>query len=555
MSLVHRFSKDISGIELPDRFTFPFYYKPHELASIASQELQEYLESFDNWFFDLNLGPKNYKHHLGKMFGVLVVRDSQDELGYLTAFSGVITGEQENNYFVPLVYNMFETTGRYAIESKELAFINDRIYELEHDENFLSQKIKYQKILEENEEKIQAQIAKHKKQKQARKESRNLALGQPEDLEKLRKKHHDQSMKEKFLLREYRAYLEEKATKAGSLVTNQEKEISRLKSLRKEKSNELQSFIFEQYNFLNAKGESRTALDIFKNVPPFFPPSGTGDCCAPKLLQYAYLNKLEPICMAEFWYGESPPSQVRKHGNFYPACRSKCEPLLLHMLQGLQVDENPMLQNPAIGKVIDIIYEDEYIVVINKPAEFLSVRGKNISDSVEERMRARYPNATGPMILHRLDMSTSGIMIIALDKKGHKRLQEQFITRTVSKKYTAVLDGIVQKQDGFISLPLRVDLDNRPYQLVDPVHGKNARTKFEVIEVKNGYTKVNFYPITGRTHQLRVHAAHHEGLNAPIKGDDLYGTKQDRLYLHAQELTIVHPYTKEKMTFEAPSPF
>ena len=259
--------------------------------------------------------------------------------------------------------------------------------------------------------------------------------------------------------------------------------------------------------------------------------------------------------MAEFWWGISPDSEVKVHKEFYPACRGKCEPILSHMLEGIELDVNPMSINPAEGKELPIIYEDEYLLLVNKPAEFLSVPGKTIDDSVQTRIQLKYPNATGPLLVHRLDMSTSGIILIAKQKDIHESLQKQFLKRTVEKRYMALLDGYVKSSDGEISLPLRVDLEDRPRQLVCYEHGKHALTTYEVLERKNGRTRIHFYPHTGRTHQLRVHAAHSKGLNAPIIGDDLYGQKADRLHLHAEYLSFWHPITKERMEINCPAPF
>jgi tRNA pseudouridine32 synthase / 23S rRNA pseudouridine746 synthase len=228
---------------------------------------------------------------------------------------------------------------------------------------------------------------------------------------------------------------------------------------------------------------------------------------------------------------------------------------LAHMLQGIDMDPNPMLLNPAEGKDIGTVYEDEDIVVVNKPAEFLSVPGKNIEDSVWMRMKDQLQYVSGPLVVHRLDMSTSGLMIIAKSKEVHKFVQRQFINRKVTKRYVAILDGIVPMDQGLIDLPLRVDLDNRPQQLVCYEHGKSAQTRWEVVGRKDGRTRIHFYPITGRTHQLRVHSAHPLGLNIPIVGDDLYGTKSDRLYLHAEHLEFVHPRTRKLITIQVKPDF
>lgn len=260
--------------------------------------------------------------------------------------------------------------------------------------------------------------------------------------------------------------------------------------------------------------------------------------------------------MAEFWWGQSPKSEIRKHKQFYPACKSKCEPILAsHMLKGLNMEPNPFEENPAENKEIEIVYEDDVLAIINKPAEFLSVPGKIITDSVYQRMKERYPNSTGPLIVHRLDMSTSGLLLIAKNEETYIKLQSQFIKRTIKKRYVALLDGVVLENEGVINLPLRVDLEDRPRQLVCYEHGKQAQTKWKVIEIKNNQTRVYFYPITGRTHQLRVHASHELGLKTPIVGDDLYGKKANRLHLHAEKITFIHPNSKEELTFQKEADF
>jgi tRNA pseudouridine32 synthase/23S rRNA pseudouridine746 synthase len=259
--------------------------------------------------------------------------------------------------------------------------------------------------------------------------------------------------------------------------------------------------------------------------------------------------------MAEFWWGQSPKSEIRKHRQFYPACKSKCEPILMtHMLKGLQIDANPFEDNPT-GKEIEVVYEDEVLLVINKPAEFLSVPGKKITDSVYQRIKEKYPEATGPLVVHRLDMSTSGLMLIAKDEATYVKLQSQFIKRTISKRYVALLDGVLHDNEGSIDLPLRVDLEDRPRQLVCFDHGKPAQTNWKKIKIINNQTLVYFYPITGRTHQLRVHASHELGLKTPIIGDDLYGTKSNRLHLHAEQLIFIHPLSNKEICFHCEAEF
>ena len=312
--------------------------------------------------------------------------------------------------------------------------------------------------------------------------------------------------------------------------------------------------MFEKFQFLNQYKKPKALIEIFNN-PAVKPPAGSGECAAPKLLQYAFQNDLTPICMAEFWWGISPNSAIRKHKNFYPACQSRCKPILEHMLYGIEMDENLLIKEISKDKELEIIFEDDVLIVVNKPAEFLSVPGKEISDSVYSRIKQKYPKATGPLIVHRLDMSTSGILLLTKTKEANKVLQSQFINRTIKKRYVALLDVNLPENKGKIQLPLRVDLDDRPKQLVCYEHGKNAETVWEVIERKDNKTRVYFYPITGRTHQLRVHAAHKNGLNSPIIGDDLYGKKQNRLHLHAEFIEFLHPNTTEKMSFRVAPDF
>ena len=339
--------------------------------------------------------------------------------------------------------------------------------------------------------------------------------------------------------RAYAARLEELAARLRPL----DERLERLRTRRRLMSDGLQEWLFRRYEMLNARGERRSLPDIFATFSAGAPPAGTGDCCAPKLLQYAYLHQLHPVCMAEFWWGASPKNELRRHGYYYPACRTKCEPILKHMLEGLEVDPNP-LALPQYRESVRVVWEDDYLLVVDKPAGMLSVPGKDGQLSVWEWMRRYCPQATGPLVVHRLDMATSGLLLLAKTKEVHAALQAQFETRAVKKRYVALLDGEVSPQSGFVRLPLCPDPDNRPRQLVSEEYGKPAVTRYEVMgQDAAGHTRIALYPLTGRTHQLRVHAAHPLGLDAPIVGDALYGHAADRLYLHAEKLEFCHPVT------------
>ncbi|ESU26520.1 23S RNA-specific pseudouridylate synthase [Flavobacterium limnosediminis JC2902] len=547
------FEGTIDSYTLPERFTFPFYYEPHPLSVLAAKELQEYLQNQTDWEHNFGLDESQEGLVIGKMFGVMVVRNQQNEIGYLAAFSGKLADKNVHPMFVPPIFDMLEEDSFFIKGIKELTQINTRIETLESNSEFIALTNELQTETAVAERKLEEQKIKMSEAKKARKLLRKKAEVEITDADSLEVYMNDlvrESLKDKFLLRELTEYLEDRLSETKKKLAVFTDEITFLKEERKQKSANLQQQLFDQYHFLNNRGETKSLCDIFEATALIKPPAAAGECAAPKLLQYAYLNNLQPIAMAEFWWGESPKSEIRKHGQFYPACRGKCEPILGHMLEGLSVDDNPLLANPALGVPIETVYEDDYLAVINKPAEFLSVPGINILDSVYERMKLKYPEATGPLIVHRLDMATSGLLLIAKDKDTHKLLQGQFIKRTVKKRYTALLNGIVTENEGEINLPLRIDLDDRPRQLVCYEYGKPAKTKWKVIERTKEQTRVHFWPITGRTHQLRMHASHALGLNCPIVGDDLYGTKANRLHLHAEWIEFRHPATKETMTFE-----
>ncbi|MGV1020987.1 pseudouridine synthase [Empedobacter falsenii] len=546
------FKQPITTYELPKKFDYPFYYEPTEIAKQACKEVQEYLENQTD--FEHNFGLENdlSSTPIGKMFGVLVVRNQENKIGYLAAVSGKLANTNQHKIFVPPVFDMLNKNGFFLEQEERLNEINRILESLENNQNYLQLKEDFLQFEINSKLKIEEgkQLLKsNKKDRKSQRETISSTLSE-EEIQFFEEDLIKQSLRDKY---EFRV-LSEKLDAEKQLLLNKinvfETEINSLKEERKIKSNSLQNQLFNQYQFLNKFKQEKGLLEIFSTTVFQQPPAAAGECAAPKLLQYAFQNDLEPICMAEFWWGDSPKSEVRKHGQFYPACTGKCEPILGHMLQGIELNENLLLKQNSTVEELEILYQDNDLVVINKPEEFLSVPGIEIKDSVYLRIKHQFPLATGPIIVHRLDMSTSGILVLALNKESHKLLQQQFIKRKVQKRYIALLDGNVERDNGFIDLPLRVDLDDRPRQMVCYEHGKTAQTKYEVIARKDNKTLVYFYPITGRTHQLRMHASHRLGLNAPIIGDDLYGTKTNRLHLHAESLEFTHPKTKELMKFQ-----
>ncbi len=551
------FQANIGGYALPERFTFPFHYTAHPLSALAAQELQHHLETQTEWEHNFGIIDGQDGLVVGKMFGVLVVQNQQNELGYLAAFSGKLAGQNHHSKFVSPVFDILEKDGFFRKGEAVVTKINTRIETLEQHPDL----IECLALLRSETALADHQLAEEKQNVKSTKQDRKIRRAQAEttlksdELEAFLQVLVQESLESQYKFKDLTKYWKHRITQTQSQIEVFMVEIAALKEERKTKSATLQKKIMDHYYFLNQRGDKKSIGDIFDHTADVKPPAGAGDCAAPKLLQYAFLNQLKPVTMAEFWWGESPKAEIRKHGHFYPACRGKCEPILKHMLGGIEMDDNPMLSSAALGLLIKTVYEDDHLLVIYKPAELLSVPGRNVEDSVYYRMKQQFPEATGPLIVHRLDMSTSGLMLIAKTKEVHKNLQSQFINRHVKKRYLALLDGIVTTDKGVIDLPLRVDLDDRPRQLVCYEHGKKAITEWVVVARENQQTRIHFYPITGRTHQLRVHAAHPLGLNMPIVGDDLYGVKADRLHLHAEMIEFIHPDTKKVMQVELAATF
>jgi len=389
--------------------------------------------------------------------------------------------------------------------------------------------------------KEQRVFLKTSKENRKRRREKNISF---EEEKELIKESQFQKAEYKRLERRLKLKLEEKK----EVLKVYETQLSAWKEKRKKQSAELQQRIFTQFNLLNAKGESKNICDLFKNTPQQVPPSGAGECALPKLLQYAYIHRLQPLAMGEFWWGKSPKETIRHQGKFYPACKGKCEPILKHMLIGLTIEQNPLCSDRYKDIPLNIVYEDNWLIAVNKPAGMLSVPGKNNTDSVFRKLKELYPEATGPLVVHRLDMATSGLLLAAKDKITHQKMQQLFEKREIQKKYIALLEGIVNEDEGIIELPICPDYYDSPRQKVDMEHGKKAITKYKVLQRKGNKMLVLLIPLTGRTHQLRIHAAHPDGLNHPIIGDELYGKKADRLYLHAAELNFIHPITGKPLT-------
>lgn len=554
----------LSGIDIPERMNNPLDYQPHPLCIAVCKELQTYLSEREDWREEIDKG---------KMFGVLIVENAQPasgapKIGYLAAYSGQIGGRSDWDDFVPAVFDYLQPDGYFKTHEAEISGINQSIRKLEANTHMKEAKGLILQLQEERKHTIAAYQEKIKKAKAKRDARREAGSLNPEEEAEMVKE--SQFMKAE--LRRLKKSLSEKT----SLETEYEAyqaDILSLKQLRKTLSDALQQWLFSQFRMQNHEGESKDLLEIFRDAAlrdypqatiatsriaalKMVPPAGSGECCEPKLLQYAYSLGYKPLQMAMFWWGESPKEEIRHHLHFYPACNGKCKPILQWMLPASTFE--PAAVDLSLYNKVETLYEDREIAVIHKPEGLLSVPGKDAAQpSVYALMRSKYPEATGPLIVHRLDMSTSGVMMIAKTEFAYHRLQKAFLNHQIQKKYVAIISGKVIPEKGIISLPLMPDYLDRPRQIVDHELGKEAITEYEVLEpVDDSHLRIALYPKTGRTHQLRVHCAHQEGLKAPILGDPLYGNeKAARLHLHAEEITFEHPLTGKKMTITRKADF
>ena len=543
--MFHKLKID-KNTELPAKFNNPFCYTPHPLCLAAADEVRNYIATRIDWHDELKYG---------KMFGVLVCESASGEIGYLAAFSGNLAHSNNHPFFVPPVYDLLNPQGFFKQEESNISAINHRISELQNSEEFQNLVDELRTKEAEGRQKIDAFRQQMKVDKARRDELRKTAIDK-ETIDLLIKESQFQKAELKRRERDLKLQLDGLKEKVDAVKI----EIERLKQERKQRSFRLQMQLFDEFRLLNAKGEAKGICLLFAQSPdhPDIPPAGTGECAAPKLLQYAYANGFRPVAMAEFWWGESPKGEIRRHGNFYPACQGKCAPLLRHMLIGLDVEENQHEKEASLNHQPKVIFEDEWLLVVDKPSGMLSVPGKVSEVSVYQWVADNYPDATGPLVVHRLDMATSGLLVIAKNKDVCAMMQRMFEGREVTKKYVALLESrgnLTESESGKIELPLAPDYINRPRQKVDIENGKTAVTMYKVVSVGNDYVRVELFPKTGRTHQLRVHCASIQGLNAPIIGDELYGVRTSRLFLHAEQISFVHPVTKKSLTIVSKAPF
>ena len=543
--MFHRFKKDISSVSLPTSFNNPFHYSPHTLCVWAADELRLLLQGNPRLAADAATG---------KMLGVLVVRNVAGEVGYLAGFSGLLCGSNRQAGFVPPVFDFLAPDGYFKREEAAITAINHKIAEIEHCCEYLAAVEAVERAECNACEAVAARKQQYAANKKARDEKRASGTATAAELEALI----HQSRFEKAELKRLVRHCNEKVEDARAMLQPFTQRIAALAAERKQRSAALQEWLFTQFNVLNGRGERRSLLEIFAAYNGALPPAGAGECAAPKMLQYAYDNNLRPLAMAEFWVGASPAGEVRRDGCFYPSCKSKCYPILSYMLQGIDVEESALERGGENITAIKVVYEDDSLIVVDKPHGVLSVPGIVGGSSVQDWLRSTY-KSNDIFVVHRLDMATSGLLVAARSMDMLKAMQGLFASREVEKRYVALLDGVPVHSEGEVNLPLMPDYDHRPCQKVSFEEGKPAKTIFKLLRnVQCGSSEcalVSLQPVTGRTHQLRVHCAHHLGLNVPIVGDALYGSAAERLMLHACYVAFRHPVSGERVELSSPAPF
>lgn len=543
--MFHRFKKDISSVSLPTSFNNPFHYSPHTLCVWAADELRLLLQGNP---------PLAADAATGKMLGVLVVRNIAGEVGYLAGFSGLLCGSNRQAGFVPPVFDFLAPDGCFKREEAAITAINHKIAEIERSDEYHSavEAVAHSECYAH--ETIAARKQQYAANKKARDEKRASGTATAAELEALI----HQSRFEKAELKRLARACNEQVESARALLLPFTQRIAALAAERKQRSAALQEWLFTQFKVLNGRGEKASLLQIFATYTGALPPAGAGECAAPKMLHYAYENNMQPLAMAEFWVGASPTGEVRRDGFFYPSCKSKCYPILSYMLHGIDVEESALERGGDNLSAIKVVYEDDSLIVVDKPHGVLSVPGIVGGSSVQDWLRSTY-KSNDIFVVHRLDMATSGLLVAARSMDVFKAMQGLFASRDVEKRYVALLNGVPQQCEGEITLPLMPDYDHRPCQKVSFEEGKPAKTIFKLLRnVQCGSSEcalMSLQPVTGRTHQLRVHCAHHLGLNVPIVGDALYGATAERLMLHASYVAFRHPVSGRRVEFSSLAPF
>lgn len=537
----------------------PFDYIPDKACDDAFSRLIADLEELKRSGDPDDIGFIN-ELQSGKMLGVLIATDDSARSRTLYAFSGQIRdGGFYRRGFVGPVFDYLHQDGYFKTKEADISRQNLEISQFEN-----SRLAEVRRDYELAKSRVEREIEEYRRQgrlsKGERKVKRESGAATEEELARMVR----QSQFEKAELHRLKKRAADTLEPFLAKLKEAENELAAMKRKRRDDSEALQKWLFSNFKVLNARRESRSLSEIFATTAAKVPPSGAGECCAPKLLQAAYLRGWHPVSIAEYWYGKPKDGEVRIHGRHYPACHGKCLPVLGWMLQGLTID--PPLGNECLWKDVQepkIIFENDWLCVVEKPSGMLSVPGKGSEISLQQWITDKYGGDRDVKMAHRLDQDTSGLMVATFGQLPYKVMQSLFATRKVKKTYVADLEGDYESlgvpRTERIELPLAPDWEDRPRQRVDFESGKEAVTEYEFIEVSGNRSRIQFQPLTGRTHQLRVHAASEKGLGMPIVGDRLYGRDRgclhERLHLHARKLEFTFPIDGKHYCFESPIPF
>ncbi len=562
-SYVHPLPHD--GEPLPEAFTYPFRYEPHPLCLRAAAIVQAQAGK---------LGLTE-----GKMFGVLVVSTAAPHaatstLYFLAAYSGQIDGSFAHPWFVPPIVDYLQADSHFQRVQRQIEALGEEVTRRRHSDERRHMEQRLAELMQQRDAAVaraKAVYAEGKAQRDALRRQR---------VEADSRHHHTDnaatdaiirdSQRQKADIRRARQQYADEIAVAMTELASYDSGTEALMTERHTMSDALQQWLFRQFSLMNARGQRRSLVEVWAEMATTREiPSGTGECCAPKLLQAAYRCGLRPVAMAEFWWGTEPKDGTRSHGRYYPACNRKCRPILAHMLQGLTLQADPAAHYDRVCSPLRVVWEDEWMAIIDKPAGWLSVAGvaeaetsplrKPLCPNVEAEAHRRWPAIEGCALAHRLDQDTSGLLIVAKRHDVRRRLTMMFEQRQIAKTYMALLDGHPQRLEGrrtlTVSLPLSAVWNDLPRQRIDAEHGAEAITQVELLGYEGTMTRVALHPLTGRTHQLRLHCAADEGLATPIVGDRLYGRVDKRMCLHAMELRFTHPMTGEELHFCAECPF
>jgi tRNA pseudouridine32 synthase / 23S rRNA pseudouridine746 synthase len=485
-----------------------------------------------------------FTHHEGKMYGVMLAETEIGKRLILKAFSGRLNGESTIDSWVPAIPGRDQVAAAETGTLADLAAMKQELIELDR----AVEREQYRLLAGDFTTRLEKLAIEHRQRQEFRQEERKKFTDNLSDktLKTALDRLAENSRQDKRERRQLKQERDQVLQPLQEILELNDGRIRDLKQQRKIRSRQLQVQMHDAYRLMNFLGTSVSLRELM----PAGIPTGTGECCAPKLLHYAAIHQLKPIAMAEFWWGEN--SSDKCQGEFYGACAERCQPLMGFMLSGLS--------SQAQGDALPIVYEDRYLIAVDKPAGLLSVPGRDLDgqDCALSRLRQLFPGEE-ILTVHRLDRDTSGILLLARDRDTYRHLTQQFQDRQIQKVYEAVLGGNLSHQiSGSIDLPLWGDPHDRPRQKVDLDQGKPSLTKFQVLGQIGDYTRIEFKPITGRTHQLRVHAADPQGLGIPILGDRLYGCQQnniDRLHLHAQALSFTHPTRFNPIQLQTTPPF